>query len=135
MDPKWSYQKENNTRDSNVVPHRSTNRARACLTSLSGREAVLSCWYGRSRDSLSHAYIQSAYTYHHHSAHHFVLNRHHHAMHHFFPNFNILLPLTTIHTSYPPYRLVTGTGRLFPKSTIYPISALIASLVLSSVVY
>ncbi len=35
--------KENNTRDSNVVPHRSTNRARACLTSLSRREAVLSC--------------------------------------------------------------------------------------------
>ena len=34
--------KENNTRDSNVVPHRSTNRARQCLTSLSRREAVLS---------------------------------------------------------------------------------------------
>ena len=43
--------KENNTRDSNVVPHRSTNRARACLTSLSRREAVLSCWYGRSQQS------------------------------------------------------------------------------------
>ncbi len=42
-------QKENNTRDSNVVPHRSTNRARACLTSLSRRDAVLSCWYGRSQ--------------------------------------------------------------------------------------
>ena len=41
--------KEYNTRDSNVVPHRSTNRARACLTSLSRREAVLSCWYGRTR--------------------------------------------------------------------------------------
>ena len=41
-------QKENNTKDSNVVPHRSTNLARACLTSLSRREAVLSCWYGRS---------------------------------------------------------------------------------------
>ena len=40
--------KKNNTRDSNVVPHRSTNRARTCLTSLSRREAVLSCWYGRS---------------------------------------------------------------------------------------
>ena len=39
---------ENNTWDSNVVPHRSTNQARTCLTSLSGREAVLSCWYGRS---------------------------------------------------------------------------------------
>lgn len=31
-----------------MVPHRSTNRARTCLTSLSRREAVLSCWYGRS---------------------------------------------------------------------------------------
>ena len=41
-------EKENNTWDSNVVPHRSTNQARTCLTSLSGREAVLSCWYGRS---------------------------------------------------------------------------------------
>ena len=39
---------EYNTRDSNVVPHRSTNRARTCLTSLSRREAVLSCWYGRT---------------------------------------------------------------------------------------
>ena len=40
--------KKNNTRDSNVVPHRSTNRARRCLTLLSRREAVLSSWYGRS---------------------------------------------------------------------------------------
>ncbi|KAL7435753.1 hypothetical protein ACHAXM_004825, partial [Skeletonema potamos] len=40
--------KKNNTRDSNVVPHRSTNLARQCLTSLSRREAVLSLWYGRS---------------------------------------------------------------------------------------
>jgi hypothetical protein len=39
---------KNNTRDSNVVPHRSTNRARRCLTSLSRREAVLSSLYGRS---------------------------------------------------------------------------------------
>ncbi len=39
---------KNNTRDSNVVPHRSTNLARQCLTSLSKREAVLSLWYGRS---------------------------------------------------------------------------------------
>lgn len=29
-------------------PHRSTNRAQTGLTSLSEREAVLSCWYGRS---------------------------------------------------------------------------------------
>lgn len=40
--------KKNNTRDSNVVPHRSTSLARQCLTSLSRREAVLSLWYGRS---------------------------------------------------------------------------------------
>ena len=39
---------KNNTWDSNVVPHRSTNQARRCLTSLSRREAVLSSWYGRS---------------------------------------------------------------------------------------
>ena len=39
---------KNNTWDSNVVPHRSTNLARRCLTSLSRREAVLSSWYGRS---------------------------------------------------------------------------------------
>jgi hypothetical protein len=39
---------KNNTWDSNVVPHRSTNQARRCLTSLSRREAVLSTWYGRS---------------------------------------------------------------------------------------
>ena len=41
-----------------MVPHRSTNQARTCLTSLSGREAVLSCWYGRSRFSTTfHATI------------------------------------------------------------------------------
>ena len=40
--------KKNNTWDSNVVPHRSTNQARRCLTSLSRREAVLSSLYGRS---------------------------------------------------------------------------------------
>ena len=40
--------KKNNIRDSNVVPHRSTNLTRRCLTALSGREAVLSSWYGRS---------------------------------------------------------------------------------------
>lgn len=41
-------EQKNNTRDSNVVPHRSTSLARQCLTSLSRREAVLSLWYGRS---------------------------------------------------------------------------------------
>jgi hypothetical protein len=30
--------KEHNTWDSNVVPHRSTNQARTCLTALSNRE-------------------------------------------------------------------------------------------------
>ena len=46
---KSKRKKENNTQDSNVVPHRSTSWARACLTSLSRREAVLSSWYGRSQ--------------------------------------------------------------------------------------
>ena len=49
--------KENNTRDSNVVPHRSTNRARTCLTSQSRRDVVLSCWYGRSRKGVFKAAI------------------------------------------------------------------------------
>ena len=46
----WDKNKlqKNNTWDSNVVPHRSTNQARQCLTSLSRREAVLSLLYGRS---------------------------------------------------------------------------------------
>ena len=39
---------KNNIRYSNVVPHRSTNLTRSCLTSLSRREAVLSWLYGRS---------------------------------------------------------------------------------------
>ena len=34
------FWKKNNTADSNVVPDRSTNAARSCLTSLSRREAV-----------------------------------------------------------------------------------------------
>ena len=44
----WMYNKKNNTQDSNVVPHRSTNWARRCLTSQSERDAVLSSLYGRS---------------------------------------------------------------------------------------
>ncbi len=46
----WCMQcrQKNNTRDSNVVTHRSTNRARQCLTSQSERDAVLSLLYGRS---------------------------------------------------------------------------------------
>ena len=39
---------KNNTQYSNVVPHRSTNWARQCLTSQSRRDAVLSLLYGRS---------------------------------------------------------------------------------------
>ncbi len=35
-------EQKNNIRYSNVVPHRSTNLTRSCLTSLSRREAVLS---------------------------------------------------------------------------------------------
>ena len=38
--------KNKNTWDSNVVPHRSTNQARRCLTSQSRRDAVLSALYG-----------------------------------------------------------------------------------------
>ena len=44
---KKKQKKKFNIRCSNVVPHRSTNRTRTCLTSLSRREAVLSCLYGR----------------------------------------------------------------------------------------
>ena len=54
---------KNNTVDSNVVPHRSTNTARACLTSLSGREAVLSCLYGRSWHHRPYRNIQPIATY------------------------------------------------------------------------
>ena len=50
---------KNNTWDSNVVPHRSTNQARRCLTSLSRREAVLSSWYGRSCPTQALLPIQS----------------------------------------------------------------------------
>jgi hypothetical protein len=42
------FNSKNNTRDSNMVPHRSSNLARRCLTSQSGRDAVLSSFYGRS---------------------------------------------------------------------------------------
>ena len=49
---KWEKKKKKyNTPDSNLVPHGSTNGARSCLTSLSGREAVLSWWYGRTCSS------------------------------------------------------------------------------------
>ena len=54
-----AQKRENNTRDSNVVPHRSTNRARQCLTSLSRREAVLSLWFGRSHFQHIYTWLQS----------------------------------------------------------------------------
>ena len=45
-----------------MVPHRSTNQARTCLTSLSRREAVLSCWYGRSYSISTINRTQTAHT-------------------------------------------------------------------------
>ena len=62
------YQKEYNTWDSNVVPHRSTNQARTCLTSLSRQKAELSGWYGRihhsnTLDSLYSTLSESSYSY------------------------------------------------------------------------
>ena len=48
MVAKRAQEQKNNTRDANVVPHRNTNRAQLCLTSLSRRQAVLSSWYGLS---------------------------------------------------------------------------------------
>jgi hypothetical protein len=46
----WSVRKKvYGTRYSQAVTHPSTNRARRCLTSVIGREPVLSTWYGRRR--------------------------------------------------------------------------------------
>ena len=39
----WPY----DTRDSHVVPYRSTDQAQQCLTSQFGWDAVLSLWYDR----------------------------------------------------------------------------------------
>ncbi|ESO86401.1 hypothetical protein LOTGIDRAFT_78529, partial [Lottia gigantea] len=46
---KGKYQQKGvySTRCSQAVTHPSTNRARRCLTSVIGRELVLSTWYGR----------------------------------------------------------------------------------------
>ena len=44
--------KANNIRCSQAVSHPSTNRTRRCLTSLIGREAVYSTWYGRWQNLL-----------------------------------------------------------------------------------
>jgi hypothetical protein len=38
---------------SQAVTHPSTNQARRCLTSVIGRELVLSTWYGRKRKGIS----------------------------------------------------------------------------------
>ena len=48
------------TRYSQAVTHPSTNRARRCLTSVIGREPVLSTWYGRRRQRTAKLAI---YTY------------------------------------------------------------------------
>ena len=46
-----------------MVPHRSTNQARRCLTSLSRREAVLSSLYGRSYQQIAYqTYIYRTHT-------------------------------------------------------------------------
>src|SRR5271155_3127325 len=47
---KWVTRKKTDvysTRYSQAVTHPGTNRARRCLTSVIGREPVLSTWYGR----------------------------------------------------------------------------------------
>ena len=43
-------QKLYSTRYSEAVTHLRTNRARRCLTSVFGREPVLSMWYGRRQE-------------------------------------------------------------------------------------
>ena len=50
-------------RASRNISHRSTNQARTCLTSLSRREAVLSCWYGRSHHNGSLTYSQNLFLF------------------------------------------------------------------------
>src|SRR5207253_8161949 len=50
---KWK-RKAHSTRYSQAVTHPSTNRARCCLTSVIGREPVLSAWYGRGQGSIQH---------------------------------------------------------------------------------
>ncbi|ESO86395.1 hypothetical protein LOTGIDRAFT_73590, partial [Lottia gigantea] len=45
--PKYQQKGIYSTRCSQAVTHPSTNRARRCLTSVIGRELVLSTWYGR----------------------------------------------------------------------------------------
>ena len=44
--------KANSTWCSQAVTHPSTNQAQRCLTSVIGRELVLSTWYGRWRETL-----------------------------------------------------------------------------------
>lgn len=53
MNQQRAMQKEyaKDTRGSQAVTHPSTNRAQRCLTSVIGRELVLSTWYGPCRST------------------------------------------------------------------------------------
>ena len=110
-----SKQKEKNTWDSNVVPHRSTNQARGCLTSLSRREAVLSSWYGRScLHQTSMQYITHTHTIH---TQYTQIRTHTHI------NMYTLYPIyyaqhQHIHTSYPTYSPPTTYPLFFLQPTI-----------------
>ena len=55
----WKRKKDYGTRSSQVVSNPSTNRARRGLTSLIGREVVLSSWCGRNRNFFLHLFITS----------------------------------------------------------------------------
>ena len=52
-DKETKRQKDYSTQSSQVVSNPSTIQARRGLTSLIGREVVLSSWYGRNRQGLS----------------------------------------------------------------------------------
>ena len=54
---KIKIQNDYSTQSSQVVSNPSTNRARRGLTSLIGREVVLSSWYGRNHQSLLFPYV------------------------------------------------------------------------------
>ena len=54
---KKKKKKDYSTQSSQVVSNPSTNRARRGLTSLIGREVVLSSWYGRNHQSLLFPYV------------------------------------------------------------------------------
>ena len=58
-----SCNKKNNTQDSNVFPHHSTNWSQQCLTSQSRQEAVLSTLYGHSYNHIKFLYTTLPVTY------------------------------------------------------------------------